>query len=73
MKRINDLFFFLNKLDFICYLEGNDDEKTFSFIERVVIFEFEEFNSEKSKNKLNIVDGFVDFFDNFNSGPSGYW
>ena len=62
--------YFLNKSDFDSYLEGNDDEK-FSYIKRMLIDEFEDFNSGKIKNMLNLVDGFVNFFDNINSGSFG--
>ena len=71
MKTINDLMYLLNQLDFDSYSEGSDDEK-FNYIRKTLIDVFEDFNSVKSKNMLNIFDGFVKFFDNINSGPFRY-
>ena len=71
METIIDLLH-LTKILFETYLEKNDDEN-FNYIKRLLIDEFEEFNSEKYKNMLNIVDCFVNFFDNINSRLSGCW
>ena len=58
MKIINGLLYLLNKLDFDSYLEGNVDEKL-NYRRRILIDDFEDFNSVKIKNILNFVDGFV--------------
>ena len=44
MKRINDLLYVFNKLDFDSYLEGNDDEKN-NYIKRMLKDEFEDLKS----------------------------
>ena len=71
MKTKNCLLLILNKLDLDSYLEGNDDEKI-NFVRRILIDDFEDFNSVKIKNILNLIDGFVSFFNKINSGPFGY-
>ena len=55
MKTKNNLLYLLNKIDFDSYLEGNDDEN-FNYIRRILLDDFEDFNSVKSKNILNFVD-----------------
>ena len=71
MKRIYDLLYLLNKIDFHTNLESDDDEK-FSYIRRLLIDKFEDFYLVKVKNMLNVVDGFVNYFDNIDSRPFGY-
>ena len=72
MKRIYDLLYLLNKIHFYTYLESDDDEK-FTYIRKLLIDKFEDFNSVKIKNMLNVVDGLVNYFDNIDSWPFGYW
>ena len=72
MERIYNLLYLLNKIDFYTYLECNDDER-YNYIRTIKIDEFENSNSVKIKNMLNVVDGFVNFSDNNNNELSGYW
>ena len=44
MKRLIDLLYFLNKLVFDSYLEGNDDEN-FNYIKTMLKDEFEDLKS----------------------------
>ena len=62
----------LNKIDFDSYLEGNDDEN-FSYFTRILLDDFEDFNSVRLENILIILNGFVNLFDNLNGSLSGYW
>ena len=60
METINDWVYLINKIDFDTHIEGNDDEM-FNYNKTMLKDEFEEFNSEKIKTMLNIVDGFANF------------
>ena len=55
METINDVLHFLNKLDFVGYLESEDYEK-FTCNKKVLTDEFQDVNSEKLINMMNIVD-----------------
>ena len=68
MKRIHDLLYLINKIDFDSYLEGDDDEK-FIYGRKTLIDEFEDFNSVKNRIMLSVVDGFVNYFDNIDKRP----
>ena len=53
METINDILHFLNRLDFAAYLKSDE---LFSFIKKLLTDEFQNVNSEKLINMLNIVD-----------------
>ena len=72
MKTIMDLFYLLNKIDLDIYLECNDEEK-FNYIIRILIDDFEVFDSVRIENILIVFDGFKNFFDNVNNNLFGYW
>ena len=55
METINDVLHFLNKLDFVVYLE-NDDYENFICIKKVLTDEFQDVNLEKSIYMLGVVD-----------------
>ena len=72
MKTKNVLMYLLNKIDFDCYLEGNDDEK-FDYITSILIDDFDDTTSVRVENSIIFLDGFVYFFDNNNNKLFGYW
>ena len=55
MKTINEVLHFLNKLDFVGYLENDENEK-FSCIKKVLTNEFQDLDSEKLINMLGVFD-----------------
>ena len=61
METINDVLHFLSKLDFAGYLENEDYEKV-TCNKKVLTDEFQDVNSEKLINKMNIVDDLCFFF-----------
>ena len=72
MQTINDLLYLLNKKDLDNYLECNDDEK-YNYIRKKLIDDFADSTSVRIEHILNVLDGFVNFFDNINSELSGCW
>ena len=61
----------LNKIDLDIYLKCNDEEK-FNYIIRILIDDFEDFDSVRIENILIVLDGFINFFDNVNNNLFGY-
>ena len=55
MKTINEVFHFLNKLDLVAYLKG-DEFKNFNCIKKVLANDFRDLYTEKLINMLNVVD-----------------
>ena len=55
MKTIKEVLHFLNKLDLVLYLE-RVEFKNFNCIKKVLANDFQDLNSEKLKNLLNVVD-----------------
>ena len=51
MKRIYDLLYLLNKIDFYTYLKSDDDDN-FNYISTKLVDKFEDFNSVKIKNHV---------------------
>ena len=72
MKTIYDLLYLLKKIDLDIYLERNDEEK-FNYIIRILIDDFEDFDSVRIENILIVLDDFINFFDNVNNKLFGYW
>ena len=72
MKTINELLYLLNKIDLDIYLEYIDDEKS-NYIRKVLLDDFADSTLLRTKLILNILDGFVIFFDNINIELPGYW
>ena len=61
MKTINEVLHFLNKLDLVGYLEDSDYEK-FNCIKKVLTREFQDENSDKLINMLNVFDNLYILF-----------
>ena len=55
METINVVLHFLNKLDFVAYLEGSDYEKIIC-IKKVKTTEFQDVDSENLINMLGFID-----------------
>ena len=55
METMNNVLYFLNKLDFVGYLESKDHEN-FNCNKKVLTDEFQDINSEKLINMLGVVD-----------------
>ena len=72
MKTINDFLYFLSKIYLDNFLECNDEEK-FYYLIRLLIDDFEDFDSVRIENILIVLDGFINFFNDFNNRMFGYW
>ena len=64
--------YLLNKIDFDCYLEANDDEK-FNYITSILIDDFKDTTSVRNENLIMFLDGLVNFFANTSNKLFGYW